>query len=241
MPYADQLIANGEKIVRREKQHWIFPFYIAGRWVAIAAIVAVIGVVLTQFVLRNDGDGIVASAIGLIDTIVGWVTVIAILIAIVGFAWSVIMWRTQEYVLTNHRVMHVRGVVNKQASDSSLENITDAAITVSWLGRVVGFGNLMFMTAAEGGIESMRALRDPIGFKKQLMELKTERLIEINTPRSAPAAAAPAPAPAAAPAAAPTPAPAAPAAAPSGSSEDVTKTLAALADLRDSGAITPDE
>jgi hypothetical protein len=148
----------------------------------------------------------------------------------------VIMWQSQEYVLTNHRVMHVRGVLNKQASDSSLENITDAAINIPWLGRLVGFGDLKFMTASEAGIESMRALRDPIGFKKQLMELKTERLIEINTPRSA----APAPAPVAAPAAPPMPA-AAPAAAPADSAEDVTKTLAALADLRDTGAITPEE
>ncbi len=107
---------------------------------------------------------------------------------------------------------------------------------------MLGFGDLRFMTASEAGIENMKALKDPIEFKKQLMELKTERLHDINTPRAAaPAPAAPAPAvdaPVAAPAAAPVAAPPAPAQ-PSG--EDVTKTLAALADLRDSGAITEAE
>ena len=36
MSYADGLLANDETVVRREHQHWIFPFYIAGKWVAIA-------------------------------------------------------------------------------------------------------------------------------------------------------------------------------------------------------------
>lgn len=234
MPYADRLLAGGETIIRRERQHWVFPFLIAGKWVAIALIVGIIGIVLTQFVLRPEGEGFLADAIDLIDTIVGWVTFGAIVIAIVGFVWSVVQWQTQEYALTNHRVMHVRGVINKQSSDSSLENITDAQINIPWLGRMLGFGDLKFMTASEAGIEDLRALRDPIGFKKALMEAKTERMIDINTPRATtPPIRTQAPEP--------TPAPAAPAVAPEQTADEVTRTLASLAALRDSGAITPEE
>jgi hypothetical protein len=238
MPYADRLLADGETIIRRERQHWVFPFLIAGRWVLIAVVVGVIGFLLSAFVLRTDGEGIVAGAIDIIDWAVGIVTFVAIAIAIVGFVWSVIQWQTQEYVLTDHRVMHVHGVINKQSSDSSLENITDAAITIPWVGRMLGFGDLKFMTASEAGIENLRALRDPIGFKKALMESKTERMIDINTPR-VPSPPIRTDAPAATPVPAPAPAPAAAPATPSG--EDVTKTLASLAGLRDSGAITPEE
>ena len=236
MPYADRLLAGGETIIRRERQHWVFPFLIAGKWVAIALIVGIIGVLVTQFVLRPEGEGLIAGALGMIDTVVGWVTFAAILIAIVGFVWSVIQWQTQEYALTDHRVMHVRGVINKQSSDSSLENITDAQINIPWLGRMLGFGDLKFMTASEAGIEDLRALRDPIGFKKALMEAKTERMIDINTPRvPTPQVRTQAPEPAPAPAAP------APAAAPEQTADDVTRTLASLAQLRDSGAITPEE
>jgi uncharacterized membrane protein YdbT with pleckstrin-like domain len=236
MPYADRLLADGESIIRRERQHWVFPFLIAGKWVAIALIVGIIGVLLTQFVLRPEGEGIIAGALGMIDTIVGWVTFGAIVIAIVGFVWSVIQWQTQEYALTDHRVMHVRGVINKQSSDSSLENITDAQINIPWLGRMLGFGDLKFMTASEAGIEDLNALRDPIGFKKALMEAKTERMIDINTPRvPTPQVRTQAPEPAPAQAAP------APAAAPEQTADDVTRTLASLAQLRDSGAITPEE
>lgn len=239
MPYADRLLAGGETIIRRERQHWVFPFLIAGKWVAIALIVGISGVLLTQFVLRPEGEGLIAGALGMIDTIVGWVTFGAIIVAIVGFVWSVVQWRTQEYVLTDHRVMHVKGVINKQSSDSSLENITDAQITIPWLGRLLGFGDLKFMTASEAGIEDLRALRDPIGFKKALMEAKTERMIDINTPRvPTPPLRTQAPEQAPAPGQALA---AAPVAAPEQTADEVTRTLASLAQLRDSGAITPEE
>jgi len=233
MPYADRLLADNELIIRRERQHWIFPFLIAGKWVAIAVIVGVLGFLASSLLLQTNGSGIVDTAIGFIDTVVGWVTFGAIGIAVIGFVWSIIQWQTQEYALTNYRVMHVMGVINKQSSDSSLENITDAQINISWLGRLLGFGDLRFMTASEAGIENLRALRDPIGFKKALMESKTDRMIDINTARMPTPPIGAATAPAYAPP--PPPAPAAP------TGEEVAKTLASLAGLRDSGAITPEE
>ena len=245
MSYADGLLANDETVVRREHQHWIFPFYIAGKWVAIAVVVTVVGFILSQLVFKSDGTGIIAGAIGLINNIVTIITVLALAIAVIGFIYSVIQWQTQEYLLTTVRVLHVHGVINKQSGDSSLENITDAQIRVPWLGRILGFGDLVVMTASEAGINNLRALTDPIGFKKAMMETKTERMIDLNTPRgtaqaqmaaaAAAAAAAAPPAPAPSPAPAPAPAPAAP------SADEVTRTLASLATLRNSGAITPEE
>jgi uncharacterized membrane protein len=258
MPYADELLATGEVIVRRERQHWFYPFRVAGRWVAIAALVAVIGFILAQFVFRSDGTGFIAGAVDLINTLVWWITIIALVLAVAGFVWSTVRWRSQEYVLTDHRVIHVAGVVNKQASDSSLENITDAQIEVPWIGRLLGFGDLTLMTAAEAGINRLLALRDPIEFKKSMMTAKSERLMAINTGRpmamaqaatptpaasaaaapSVPPAAAPAPAPAAA---APQAAAAAPASQPRQSPDDIAQTLDSLARMRDAGTITPEE
>jgi hypothetical protein len=238
MSYADGLLANDETVVRREHQHWIFPFYIAGKWVAIAIGVTVIGFILSQWVFKSDGTGIIGGTIAFINTVVTFVTVIALAFAVIGFIYSVIQWQSQEYILTTVRVLHVHGVINKQSGDSSLENITDAQIRVPWLGRILGFGDLVVMTASEAGINNLRALRDPIGFKKAMMETKTERMIDLNTPRTAAAVAAAAPAPAPVPAPAPAPvAPAPPAVDP----DEVAKTIASLASLRDSGAITPEE
>ena len=174
MSYADGLLANDETVVRREHQHWIFPFYIAGKWVAIAIGVTVIGFILSQWVFKSDGTGIIGGTIAFINTVVTFVTVIALAFAVIGFIYSVIQWQSQEYILTTVRVLHVHGVINKQSGDSSLENITDAQIRVPWLGRILGFGDLVVMTASEAGINNLRALRDPIGFKKAMMETKTD-------------------------------------------------------------------
>jgi uncharacterized membrane protein YdbT with pleckstrin-like domain len=241
MTYADGLLAPGESIIRRERQHWIFPFLVAGRWVAIAAVVGLIGFILSFLVLNPDEKGIISDVVGFLDTLIGWVTLIALAIAAVGFVWAILVWQSQEYVLTDRRVMRVWGVINKQSSDSSLENVTDAQIEVPWLGRMLGYGDLRVLTPADTGVDELKALPDPVDFKKSMMTAKDERLVAINTPRTPtpPVRAETAPAPAAAPAPAPAPA-ATPQPAQSGS-EDVTKTLASLAELRDSGAITPEE
>ena len=44
--------------------------------------------------------------------------------------------------MTNRRVIQVEGVVNKHATDSSLEKINDAVLSQSIFGRMFGFGDL---------------------------------------------------------------------------------------------------
>ena len=55
-------------------------------------------------------------------------------------------------------VPKVEGVVNKRATDSSLEKINDAVLTQSIFGRIFGFGDLDVLTAAEAGIERFRMI-----------------------------------------------------------------------------------
>ncbi len=240
MSYADGLLATNERILRSERQHWVFPLLAAGRWVAIAAVVFVVGILLANVVRSGGSNGAVDSALDLLNKGIWLVTVAALVVTVVGLVWSTVQWQTQEYVLTDRRVMHIKGVINKQSTDSSLENITDAATQVPWLGRLMGFGDLEFMTAAEGGLEELRTVRAPIEFKKQFMEAKNERLIEINTSRAPSPPIAAAPAIVAAPVREPAPAATVPApAVPPGPSP--ADQLRELARLRDEGILTPEE
>jgi hypothetical protein len=158
-------------------------------------------------------------------------------------------------------------VINKRATDSSLEKINDAILTESLFGRLFGFGDLEVLTASESGIERLQMLRDAKEFKKAMLEAKHDLEIEISRPtmpplrvstapsdagatdRFTPAASAPAPEPAPAPppaqpqpAAAPiAPAAAAPAGPPPMTSEQVADALNRLGDLRDRGIVTPEE
>jgi len=241
MAYVDGLLVSGEKVLRREQQHWILPFYIAGKLVALAFAVFIVSLLLNWLLIPPGGGGFFGAIAGFIGGVFSLVTIVALVIAVVGFVWSALRWRSQEYVLTDQRVIHVRGVITKQSSDSVLESLSDARIVIPFLGRMMGWGNLILMTANQSGNERMLALKDPIAFKKAVLEAKTARTLRMNTAAYTASVAAPG-APVAPPVYAPAPPVAAPAPGPAATSaEDVTKTLTALAGLRDSGAITPDE
>ena len=168
-------------------------------------------------------------------------------------AWHFLRYINQEYVLTNRRVIQVAGVLNKTSMDSSLEKINDARLSQSIFGRMFGFGDLDILTAAETGIERFRMIRNPVGFKKAMLDSKHEYERDVaggGVAPSPPLRTEPltrSPAPTAGPVSGgvgddtvSTGTPGRPPAA-ALSSDDLTRTLSNLADLRDRGAISAEE
>ena len=225
MPYLDNLLASGEQPIRRTHQHW-FVLVADARYAFIAWIVA-IAVWLLSGVLP---DGV--------RPLLGWIMVALVIGGLLYLGWQVLRWQNEEFVVTSRRVLQTQGVVNKQVIDSSLEKINDAILTESIFGRMFGFGDLEILTASESGISRLRMLRDADGFKRAMLDAKHELELELSgaRPMPGPAIRAGGPAQSAAPAAAP-----AAATAPSMSADEVTRTLASLADLRDRGAISAEE
>jgi len=253
MSYADGLLSTGERILYRNKQH---PFiFIWGARYTILAIVIAIALFWLGGNLGADGIS------GTLRQLLGWITAILFFGGIVVAIWTALRYINQEYVLTNRRVIQVEGVLNRNATDSSLEKINDAVLTQSIFGRMFDFGDLTVLTASESGIEKMRMLRSPIVYKKKMLDAKHDYEVDMERAGWAPSppirdgAPAGTVAPSGSPATAPlddttsTPAPSqAPvAAAPAAPApqrvdpDEVTRTLASLADLRDRGAISPEE
>ena len=245
MGYADGLLSTGERVVHREKQHWLV--FVWGAKLAVTAIfLGLVLLVLSQSLSADQR----ASGLG---TVLG-IGVAALVIGGLGvLAWHFLRYINQEYVLTNRRVIQVAGVLNKTSMDSSLEKINDARLSQSIFGRMFGFGDLDILTAAETGIERFRMIRNPVGFKKAMLDSKHE--YERDVAGGSPAPSPPLrtepltrpPAPTAAPVSGgvgddtvSTGTPGRPPAA-ALSSDDLTRTLANLADLRDRGAISPEE
>jgi hypothetical protein len=242
MSYADSLLATNERIIHRERQHWLVLL-----WGARMPIVAmVLGIVLL----------VVSSALS--DPFKALFFAIGGVLFLGGLAfliWATMRYLNQEYVLTNRRVIEVQGVVNKRSTDSSLEKINDAILTQSIFGRIFGFGDLEVLTASEAGIERFQMIVNPINFKKAMMDAKHEYeqdmsgsyrapgppIREVATPSPEPEAAAEpvlVPPPVVEPVAPPPPpAPATARVDP----DEITRTLANLADLRDRGAISAED
>jgi hypothetical protein len=239
--YADSLLTEGEVIVLRTRQHWLA---LVARARAAFALWLVGLLLLGLIIYFNVAPGVVRD-------VTSGLALILLALGLVVFLYRFWVWWAQDYVVTNRRLLKVTGILSKRSADSSLEKINDAILSQSILGRMLNYGELEILTAAEQAVDRYHMLRDPKGFKKTMLtqkhNLETEFIYgRAPTPPLRAEAAAAQPAPAAPPPAAPVapPPPAEPepaAAAETDESLEVTQTLARLADLRDSGAITAEE
>jgi hypothetical protein len=186
---------------------------------------------------------------GTFRSVLGYVALALLLLSIFWLGLVFWGWYSQDYLVTNRRVLKVEGILRKRSADSSLEKINDAVLEQGILGRMLGYGDLDILTAAETSVDQYRMLAEAQQFKRTMLDEKhalEEEFTRVPAPplraaplspvsTSVPAAAGPAEA-----AAPPAATPAAPTAA-SLSAQEITNALGNLADLRDRGAISPEE
>ena len=221
--YADKLLADGERVALRGRQH-VLATFIEGRvpWVLLilALVLLVLDLQLEPSIWRD---------------LFGWLGLALLVIGLLWLAQIYIAWYSQDYLVTNRRVIKVEGILTKRSADSSLEKINDAVLEQGILGRMLGYGDLDIMTAAEESVDRYRMLAQAQTFKRTMLDEKHKLEQEaFQIPAPPLRAAAPPP---------PPPEPTAPAApAPRQmSSEEITGALGDLADLRDRGAISPED
>jgi hypothetical protein len=195
--YAESLLTRDEKVLRRERQHPIA--LILDSWLAIVLWAATIVLIVVRLVLPGEvfGRDLFSQdtwfgqlgAVLTLFTLLGGILVVA-----VRWWW----WRTQEFLVTNRRLVLAWGVLNKSSSDSSLEKINDAQLEVSVLGRLLDYGTLKVMTAAPmAGSDYLDRLWRAKDFKKVMMTAKHQLETggfgaDIAMSRPAPVATAPA-------------------------------------------------
>ena len=95
-----------------------------------------------------------------------------VLLGLGRYIRNVILWFNAYDILTNRRLIQVRGVLSKHVSETSLEKINDVNLFQTTFGRMLGYGNLTVMTASEAGISYLWYLPDPLDFKKAMMDAK---------------------------------------------------------------------
>jgi membrane protein YdbS with pleckstrin-like domain len=232
MRYADSLLADGEIVARRSRQHWL-ALLAKARWALLSWLVAILAVAISLY-FPVTGTG---------ADVLGGIALIALLVGIVLFFLHAWRWWAQDYIVTNRRIMKVEGVFNKHAADSSLEKINDAVLSQGILARMLGYGDLDILTAADTAIDRYRMLAGAAAFKIEMLNRKHALDLEIGGSMPTPpvrldASGSPSAGASAAPTTSPAPEPASPEA---DDAETITRTLAQLSDLRDRGAITPEE
>jgi uncharacterized membrane protein YdbT with pleckstrin-like domain len=213
--YVDSLLANGEEIVYRTKKHWIAPAFstITGTLLTIGGLAALFGQLFTDNRFLNG--------------LLLWGGLGALLIGLVLLVNAAVKWWAQFYFVTNQKVMKVEGLLRKSTSGSALEKINDITMEEPLLGRWLGYGTVRVLTAADESNLHYTFMRKPLEFRKAILDAKllwekqdSRDIAEAVRGGAAPAVAA---------------APAAP------SGQEIADSIASLARLRDSGAITTEE
>ena len=215
----DALLATGERVLLVRQRHWL-TFLEAGRWFVLALVSGLVSGALDAGVPNN-------GVAGPISTLLNWGFWIALIVGLIGLVWYFFVWRVERYLVTTRRVIEAGGLINKYTHDTSLQAITDMNVGHPWLGRIVGYGEIDLLTAAEAGTSKIRFLPDADGFKKALLDAKQEHELEVGGGRAMQEAVA---------AVQPEPA-----ASDGMSAEELDNALSRLADMKDRGLITQAE
>ena len=126
-------------------------------------------------------------------------TIVAlILAALLGavVAWKDFVLRTNEYILTNYRVIQQTGIFSKRSVDSRLDKINNVEHRQSFWGRILGYGDLEIDTASETGTTRFPGIARPLDFKRSILGASEQYRAARTAPGvpvfAAPAAAVPA-------------------------------------------------
>lgn len=99
------------------------------------------------------------------------------------FMVGLLTWLKAEEMVTSRRVIHISGILSKTVVDSALEKINDVLLKQSLLGRLLGYGQISVMTASEVGLNHMSFLKDPIEFKRVMMDSKRDLSVSMPEER----------------------------------------------------------
>ena len=159
MSYLDEMLGQGETIVFTSRQHW---FLLAAR---VLLEVILLGLLLAAAVVGNANWGEQGQIVVLVT---GVIALLVLLSAIVDY----LRWRSEQYVVTDRRVLQLKGVINKRVLDSSLEKINDVELQQSLFGRMFGYGTVEILTASEEAINRMEAIANPVEFKRAMQDAR---------------------------------------------------------------------
>jgi uncharacterized membrane protein YdbT with pleckstrin-like domain len=154
--YLNSLLGDKEKIILVAHQHWL----------------VLLGEIASELLLSL---AIIVLAIGLaIITPLALLGLVVLLAPAASLTRDVLIWLNRKYVITNHRVIQLSGVLNKDVVDSSLEKVNDVMLDQSFLGRIFGYGDLEVLTASEIGVNKIRRIANPIQYKIAMVNAKAQ-------------------------------------------------------------------
>ncbi|MFC0625029.1 PH domain-containing protein [Kribbella deserti] len=136
------LIADeGEVVIDEVRHHWVV-FTVPMLEVALAA-----AMLITMLLLSLNAAGVV----------------LFLVLLLLGHAfWRFLTEHRDRFVVTNMRVMRIRGVFSQRVATTPIARILDITLEKPWVGRFMGYGHFIFESAAQDqGFREIRFVSRP--------------------------------------------------------------------------------
>jgi len=149
--YIDEILQPGEKVLYSTNAHWMFYLPALAAWT-----VAIVFLVLSRMVT--------VDALMLVCLAVAAIAALAALF-LTAKAWFH-RWTTETDV-TNMRVVHKTGFIQRRTFEMSLDKVESVDVNQSILGRIMNYGDVTIMGVGEGK-ETISTIASPLAFRNAI-------------------------------------------------------------------------
>lgn len=155
--YLNSLLGENEQVIFVARQHWLV---LAGKILSESVLAIATVVLITLIWVLWVPNPLIA---------LGY---LLLLLPLLSLLRDVLIWANRKFIVTTWRVIEISGVFSKDVTDSSLDKINDVKMEQSFLGRLLGYGDIEILTASESGINKFTRIDDPIRFKTTMLNAK---------------------------------------------------------------------
>jgi uncharacterized membrane protein YdbT with pleckstrin-like domain len=100
-----------------------------------------------------------------------WAAVLLGAAAAAALIWALARYvrlRANRYVLTDRRILRLTGLFSRSSMDSYLDKVNNVEHHQTFVGRLLGYGDVEIDTASGNGAEVFRRISNPLGWKRAM-------------------------------------------------------------------------
>jgi uncharacterized membrane protein YdbT with pleckstrin-like domain len=151
--YLQGLLGSREEVLFLTRQHWLA--LVGGLLVNAILFIAIIAVL------------VVFNLSPLLLFLAG----LSLVLVLVHSGVRLMYWLSNQFVVTNRRIIHTFGAFSKNVSNTDLEDISDTRFQQSVFGRLLGYADFTILTASEkAGSDRFAFLWHPHAFQRALVD-----------------------------------------------------------------------
>lgn len=159
--YTDSLLSKNEEMVVHTRRHWVVLLK--------SGLTNLVIFVFLLWLAKESANFLEDAELSEIEKLQSIFFALAVFPA-TSFFIKYLAWVNESFIITNRRVIHCSGIFSKKVVDSSLEKVNDVVLQQSWIGRIIGFGDVEILTASEIGVNLLSCIADPVHFKQQMRD-----------------------------------------------------------------------